>query len=42
MTTFLEEIGISGALTAQRSNGLASMIARIHDDASRLDAATAS
>ncbi|MEM7661949.1 MAG: SufE family protein [Pseudomonadota bacterium] len=42
VTTFLEEIGISGALTAQRSNGLASMIARIHDDASRLDAATAS
>ena len=26
---FLEEIGVSGALTAQRSNGLASMIDRI-------------
>lgn len=26
---FLDEIGVSGALTAQRSNGLASMLARI-------------
>lgn len=30
---FLEEIGVSGALTAQRSNGLASMIQRIQSDA---------
>lgn len=30
---FLDEIGVSGALTAQRSNGLASMLARIQDDA---------
>jgi len=29
----LEEIGVSGALTAQRSNGLASMIQRIQKDA---------
>lgn len=29
----LEEIGVSGALTAQRSNGLASMLARIKTDA---------
>ena len=29
----LEEIGVSGALTAQRSNGLASMLARIEHDA---------
>ena len=29
----LEEIGVSGALTAQRSNGLASMLARIRSDA---------
>ena len=29
----LEEIGVSGALTAQRSNGLSSMLERIHDDA---------
>ncbi|MEM9668278.1 MAG: SufE family protein [Pseudomonadota bacterium] len=33
---FLEEIGVSGALTAQRSNGLASMIERIRSDASKL------
>lgn len=31
--TFLEDIGVSGALTAQRSNGLASMIQRIQKDA---------
>jgi len=31
--SFLEEIGVSGALTAQRSNGLASMIQRIQSDA---------
>ena len=31
--TFLDEIGVSGALTAQRSNGLASMIVRIRSDA---------
>ncbi|MEO9971729.1 MAG: SufE family protein [Hyphomonadaceae bacterium] len=31
--SFLEEIGVSGALTAQRSNGLASMIQRIQADA---------
>ncbi|MEO0883105.1 MAG: SufE family protein [Pseudomonadota bacterium] len=37
ISSFLEEIGVSGALTAQRSNGLASMIARIHSDASRSD-----
>lgn len=30
---FLDEIGVSGALTAQRSNGLASMLARIQADA---------
>lgn len=30
---FLDEIGVAGALTAQRSNGLASMIARIRQDA---------
>ena len=29
----LDEIGVSGALTAQRSNGLASMLARIQQDA---------
>lgn len=32
---FLEEIGVAGALTAQRSNGLASMVARIRSDAER-------
>lgn len=35
---FLEEIGVSGALTAQRSNGLASMIQRIQTDAASLSA----
>ncbi len=30
---FLEEIGVAGALTAQRSNGLASMLARVQCDA---------
>jgi len=34
--TFLEEIGVSGALTAQRSNGLASMLDRIKADATTL------
>jgi len=34
--TFLEEIGVSGALTAQRSNGLASMLDRIKADANTL------
>lgn len=34
--TFLEEIGVSGALTAQRSNGLASMLERIRADATAL------
>lgn len=29
----LDEIGVSGALTAQRSNGLASMLERIRSDA---------
>lgn len=29
----LDEIGVSGALTAQRSNGLASMLERIRNDA---------
>lgn len=29
----LEDIGVSGALTAQRSNGLASMLARVRNDA---------
>jgi len=29
----LEEIGVTGALTAQRSNGLAAMLARIRADA---------
>ena len=32
----LSEIGVTGALTAQRSNGLASMLARIRADAARL------
>lgn len=36
---FFEEIGVTGALTAQRSNGLASMIARIRKDAEALEAA---
>ena len=31
--TLLDEIGVSGALTAQRSNGLASMLERIRHDA---------
>lgn len=31
--TLLDEIGVKGALTAQRSNGLASMLARIRRDA---------
>jgi len=31
--TLLDDIGVSGALTAQRSNGLASMLARIRADA---------
>ncbi|MEX1250974.1 MAG: SufE family protein [Hyphomonas sp.] len=31
--TLLDEIGVSGALTAQRSNGLASMLVRIRADA---------
>jgi len=35
---FLEEIGVSGALTAQRSNGLSSMIQRIQTDAGSLSA----
>ncbi|MEM6899850.1 MAG: SufE family protein [Pseudomonadota bacterium] len=39
---FLEDIGVKGALTAQRSNGLASMIARIREDASALTASAAS
>lgn len=30
---FLDRIGVSGALSAQRSNGLASMLARIQDAA---------
>lgn len=34
--TFLTEIGVAGALTAQRSNGLASMLDRIRQDASKL------
>ncbi len=33
---FLDRIGVRGALTAQRSNGLASMIARIRADAAAL------
>lgn len=33
---FLDEIGVSGALTSQRSNGLASMLARIQADAKAL------
>ena len=33
---FLQEIGVSGALTAQRSNGLASMLARFQSDAQAL------
>ncbi|MEZ5985868.1 MAG: SufE family protein [Hyphomonas sp.] len=35
---FLDEIGVSGALTSQRSNGLASMLARIQADAKALPA----
>jgi len=31
--SLLDEIGVKGALTAQRSNGLASMLARIRSDA---------
>jgi cysteine desulfuration protein SufE len=31
--SLLDEIGVKGALTAQRSNGLASMLARIRKDA---------
>jgi cysteine desulfuration protein SufE len=31
--TLLDEIGVTGALTAQRSNGLASMLVRIRTDA---------
>jgi cysteine desulfuration protein SufE len=34
----LDEIGVSGALTSQRSNGLASMLARIQADAKALPA----
>ncbi|MEL6103519.1 MAG: SufE family protein [Pseudomonadota bacterium] len=30
-----EEIGVTGSLTAQRSNGLASMLDRIHRDAAK-------
>jgi len=33
----LEEIGVAGALTAQRSNGLASMLARIQSDAKAIE-----
>lgn len=33
VAALLEEIGVKGALTAQRSNGLASMLARLQDDA---------
>ncbi|MEL6324005.1 MAG: SufE family protein [Pseudomonadota bacterium] len=36
---FLTDVGVKGALTAQRSNGLASMIARIRADAEALQAA---
>lgn len=32
---FLNEIGVAGALTAQRSNGLASMVSRVRADAER-------
>ncbi len=32
---FLKEIGVADALTAQRSNGLASMVSRIRADAER-------
>ncbi|MEZ5947080.1 MAG: SufE family protein [Hyphomonas sp.] len=35
---FLDEIGVSGALTSQRTNGLASMLARIQADAKALPA----
>ena len=31
--SLLDEIGVTGALTAQRSNGLASMLTRIRTDA---------
>ena len=33
--TFLEKIGVKGALSAQRSNGLASMLARIKQTAAQ-------
>lgn len=33
---FLKEIGVSDALTAQRSNGLASMVIRIQSDAEKI------
>ena len=39
---FLEEIGVKGALTAQRSNGLASMIEKIRKDAFALTTSEAS
>lgn len=35
MRALLDEIGVTGALTAQRSNGLASMLARVEADAHR-------
>ncbi|MEM0985915.1 MAG: SufE family protein [Pseudomonadota bacterium] len=35
INSFLAEIGVTGALTAQRSNGLASMVERIRADANR-------
>jgi len=35
---FFREIGVSDALTAQRSNGLASMLTRIHNNARALGA----
>ncbi len=35
---FLSEIGVAEALTSQRANGLASMVARIRADAGRVNA----
>lgn len=39
---FLDEIGVAGAITAQRANGLASMLARIREFATTLQSPEAS
>lgn len=38
--SYLDKIGVTGALSAQRSNGLASMLQRIHETATSLDGKT--